>query len=91
MHDDFVEVWLIPFRAETGQIEDTCFVVGAQSFGYSRAFYRNVGEARENDVPGTDTIFDDLSKLFPGPGKKKDEDTEEDLTDGGDNNGTPAV
>ncbi|MCB9235859.1 MAG: hypothetical protein H6581_29695 [Bacteroidia bacterium] len=97
-HDDFRDCYdVFDFHRDTLRIldpltegiEDTLFVVGAQSFGYSRAFYRNVRAARKNGVKGTDTILDDLSKLFPGISRKKTDPGDEDQNDEGDGMGLP--
>lgn len=49
-------------------ISDTQLAVGSEAYDYSRAFYDMVKQARERNVPGTDNIYEDLSKTFEGQG-----------------------
>ncbi len=48
--------------AET--IDDTHMALGGRVYRQNLAIYRSVQEASKNNIPGTDTVSADLSKLF---------------------------
>jgi len=41
-------------------------LAGSEAFGAARLFYSSVNMARKLNVPGTDAIYQDLRKRYPG-------------------------
>lgn len=50
------------------QLDDTLMVVGSEVWMADISFYQTVRQAARRDVPGADTIYDDLAERFPGAG-----------------------
>ena len=49
-------------------VTDTQHVAGSASYEWLRELYRSSKAAAENQVPGADTVVDDLKSLFEGQG-----------------------
>lgn len=54
-------------------IDDTHLMLGNDIFNNSIAFYRNIKNASQQNVPGITNIYQDLQQQFPGRPKKQDE------------------
>jgi hypothetical protein len=50
-------------------VSDTSLAVGSEAYTASLTFYNTVKSATKSNVPGTDTIYEDLKKRFPQRGK----------------------
>ena len=48
------------------QLDDTVLLVGSEIWMADLSFYQTVRQAARRDVPGADTIYDDLKERFPG-------------------------
>lgn len=48
------------------QLDDTLLLVGSEVWMADISFYQTVKQAARRDVPGADTIYDDLKARFPG-------------------------
>jgi hypothetical protein len=62
-------------------IDDTSLVLWSDIYRVALSYYNYVHLAAENDVPGATTVYQDLSSIFEGRGRKKksnkrDEDQE---------------
>ena len=49
-------------------VTDTQHVAGSEAYEWLRELYRSSKAAAENQVPGADTVVDDLKSLFEGQG-----------------------
>ncbi len=49
-----------------GSVEDTCTLVGHETYMAELAFYQSVRQAAKRGIPGAQTILDDLRERFPG-------------------------
>ena len=49
-------------------VTDTQHVAGSEAFVWLRELYRSSKAAAENQVPGADSVVDDLKSLFDGQG-----------------------
>lgn len=65
-------------------VDDTLLLVGSEIWLADLSFYQTVRQAARRDVPGADTIYDDLRERFPGVGGDDPEEGE-----GGDTPPTP--
>ena len=60
------------------KLDDTLMLVGSEIWMADLSFYQTVRQAARRDVPGADTIYDDLKARFPGvAGDAEDEEGEE--------------
>lgn len=60
------------------KLDDTLMLVGNEIWLADLSFYQTVRQAARRDVPGADTIYDDLRARFPGTaGDAEDEEGEE--------------
>lgn len=50
----------------TESIESTMMVAGSEAFEAALTFYNSAKNASESDVPGTNTIVNELGKRYPG-------------------------
>lgn len=48
------------------QVDDTLMLVGSEVWMADLSFYQTVRQAARRDVPGADTVYDDLKTRFPG-------------------------
>jgi hypothetical protein len=48
------------------KLDDTLLLVGSEVWMADLSFYQTVRQAARRDVPGADTIYDDLKERFPG-------------------------
>jgi len=48
------------------KLDDTLMLVGSEIWSADLSFYQTVRQAARRDVPGADTIYDDLKARFPG-------------------------
>jgi hypothetical protein len=48
------------------KLDDTLMLVGSEIWMADLSFYQTVRQAARRDVPGADTIYDDLKERFPG-------------------------
>jgi hypothetical protein len=48
------------------KLDDTLLLVGSEIWMADLSFYQTVRQAARRDVPGADTIYDDLKERFPG-------------------------
>ncbi len=63
------------------KIDDTLMLVGNEIWMADLSFYQTVRQAARRDVPGADTIYDDLKARFPGvAGDPEEEEEEEEPT-----------
>lgn len=51
-------------------MEDTGMVAGSEAYEAALVIYHSIKGASRSNVPGTQTIYDDLKQRFPGRGKK---------------------
>jgi hypothetical protein len=49
------------------QLDDTLMLVGSEIWQANLSFYQTVRQAAQRDVPGADTVYDDLKARFPMP------------------------
>lgn len=68
---------LRPIRKLEEGLSDTIMLAGSESYTAARVFYNSVKNARELNVTGVDTIYQDLQERFPGRGPSKVVSTEE--------------
>ena len=52
--------------AVASNVDDSVLLVGSEVYNAELAFYQNVAQAAKRDVPGAQTIYDDLKSRFPG-------------------------
>lgn len=64
---------LRPLRAVVEGVDDSTMLAGSEAYAAALIFYNSVKMAAKMNVPGTDSIYEDLSARFPGRGTKKDE------------------
>lgn len=66
----------------TEKLDDTLMLVGSEIWMADLSFYQTVRQAARRDVPGADTIYDDLKQRFPGVAgdPEGEEDEEEEST-----------
>jgi len=50
-------------------VSDTALALGSEAYTASLAFYNSVKTATKSNVPGTNSIYEDLKKRFPGKTK----------------------
>ena len=50
------------------KLDDSLLLVGNEIWMADLSFYQTVRQAARRDVPGADTIYDDLKERFPGAG-----------------------
>ena len=62
-------------RILADKIDDTASVAGMEALAGILAYYNAIKQAARDNVEGAQTIYDDLSKRFPG--KTKTDETEE--------------
>ncbi len=58
-------------------LDDTAMLAGSEAYKSALVFYRSVGSARKLNVPGVDSIYEDLRDSFPTKrksGKRKEEE-----------------
>lgn len=48
------------------KLDDSLLLVGSEIWMADLSFYQTVRQAAKRDVPGADTIYDDLKERFPG-------------------------
>ena len=48
------------------KISDTAMAVGSEAYVVALAFYNTVAQAAKMNVPGADTVYQDLKSRFPG-------------------------
>jgi hypothetical protein len=48
------------------KLDDTLLLVGSEIWMADLSFYQTVRQAARRDVPGADTIYDELKQRFPG-------------------------
>lgn len=48
------------------KVDDSLMLVGSEIWMADLSFYQTVRQAARRDVPGADTIYDDLKERFPG-------------------------
>lgn len=60
------------------KLDDTLMLVGSEIWMADLSFYQTVRQAARRDVPGADTIYDDLKARFPGVAGDPEEEEEED-------------
>ena len=48
------------------RLDDTMTLSGSEAYGAVLTFYNYIKGAAKSNVPGAQTIFDDLSTRFPG-------------------------
>lgn len=53
---------------------DIGFAAGSEAYRQALAFYESVKQARKHNIPGIDTIYEDLRTAFPRRGKQKVKD-----------------
>jgi len=58
-----------PLRQITDLLDDTILLSGSEAYVAALAFYNYVKGAGKSGVPGTDLIYGDLKKRFPGNSK----------------------
>jgi hypothetical protein len=51
-------------------IEDTMMVAGSEAFDAASVFYNSVKGASRVNVPGSEAVYNDLQKRYPGHSKK---------------------
>ena len=56
------------------KVDDTLLLVGNEIWMADLSFYQTVRQAAKRDVPGADTIYDDLKERFPGLAGDPEED-----------------
>ncbi|PKQ63155.1 hypothetical protein BZG02_10360 [Labilibaculum filiforme] len=59
-----------PIQQLANLLDDTMLLSGSEAYIGALAFYNYVKGAGKAGVPGTDMIYEDLSKRFPGNSKK---------------------
>lgn len=59
------------------QLDDTLLLVGSEVWMADISFYQTVKQAARRDVPGSDTVYDDLKMRFPGVSGDDEEPTDE--------------
>ncbi len=52
-------------------MEDTGMVAGSEAYEAALVIYHSIKGASRSNVPGTQTMHDDLKQRFPGRGKQK--------------------
>jgi hypothetical protein len=67
------DVWR-ELRKLCEKVDDTLMQVGSEVWMADLTFYQSVRQAARRDVPGADTIYDDLKERFPGFSGDDDED-----------------
>lgn len=58
-------------------LDDTLMLVGSEVWMADISFYQTVRQAARRNVPGADTIYDDLKERFPGVSGDQEEEPEE--------------
>ena len=58
------------------KLDDTLMLVGSEIWMADLSFYQTVRQAARRDVPGADTIYDDLKVRFPGTAGDPEEEEE---------------
>lgn len=59
------------------KLDDTLMLVGSEIWMADLSFYQTVRQAARRDVPGADTIYDDLKARFPGVAGDPEDEGEE--------------
>jgi hypothetical protein len=55
-------------------VDDTEMIAGSEAYQAALLFYKAVKMAAEMDIPGAKAIYEELSKRFPGRGRKRGND-----------------
>lgn len=53
------------------KLDDTVLAVGSEAYVAALAFYNSAKYAAKSNVPGSDTVIEELSKRFAGQGRVK--------------------
>jgi hypothetical protein len=64
LRDDLLEIYLALLEL-TESVGDTLKLAGADMYVAFLSFYANVQQAAKRNVPGADTIYNDLKRFFP--------------------------
>ncbi|MBI4947923.1 MAG: hypothetical protein HY840_16150 [Bacteroidetes bacterium] len=65
---DQMKAHLLRLRQAVEIYEDTQQVAGSEAYTWTRMLYNSAKDAAANQVPGADTVADDLATLFGGQG-----------------------
>ncbi len=60
---------LRPLRSLLESLDDTAMLAGSESYSAALTFYQSVKLAKSMNVPGIDSIYEDLQARFPGRGQ----------------------
>ncbi len=60
---------LRPLRSLLESLDDTVMLAGSESYSAALTFYQSVKLAKSMNVPGIDSIYEDLQARFPGRGQ----------------------
>ena len=59
------------------KLDDSLMLVGSEIWMADLSFYQTARQAAKRDVPGADTVYDELKARFPGVSGDTDEEEEE--------------